>query len=70
MHRVRHDQKKTMTNFRLWSVCDVCHKKKLLVAQRQVTLPMGQKATSHDYYCGKCNRSIQAAINNMKVGHE
>lgn len=39
--------------FKLLDKCDGCRKKRLYIAKRTVNTPVG-KATSQDYFCGKC----------------
>lgn len=43
-----------MLNFKLFSKCDGCKKKRLYLSKRTVMLPIGVRATSKDYFCGRC----------------
>lgn len=43
---------------KIYSRCDGCGKKHWFIRQREVTLPTGHTAKSHDLYCGKCYNSL------------
>lgn len=43
---------------RLFSICEVCHKRKFLIKNRKIKSPVGN-ITSQKLMCGKCYEPIK-----------
>lgn len=47
-----------MSDYKFFSKCHNCKKKKFFISKRKVKLPTGQEATSQDLFCGKCYKGV------------
>jgi len=56
-----------MSDWKILSKCQTCHKKRLYIAKREISLPQINKtATSKKLMCGNCISAINKALNQNK----
>lgn len=51
-----------MSDFKLFSRCEVCKRRRFYIAKRRIAVEIGKIATSRRYMCGRCIWAITSKL--------